>query len=354
MKKLISVFSVALVLVFSCVLTSFADDSVVSGYAVDNVPYSSSFDGVLTSSDSGSQLYSSSENKTYRSSSVLSAPSSSVQSLYTSKSVVNMIPQNTWRISDGASKTFPVEDGFVGVQFNWDSGASPSAPHSISHLTNIRSFDFFKSERKYRITFDLIINSNSKGTFTFDIVSTSDTSQVVIPLCSVQARVGSAETLGQGSRSYSIELTLPSGIDSLLQPKVSVSLLTGSEFLFFINDFTVTDITTEDLDKSLDRLGDKIDNSINPSVPYDKWDDGSFKDSAGKLKDAENNLPTVDFGAIEELKNSIDISSYSHAFASINQLFIRLVDTVGITPLIFFACFFGFCIFLIGRRLSGG
>ena len=52
MKKLISVLSVALVLVFSCVLTSFADDGVVSGYAVDNVPYNESFGGVLTSSDS--------------------------------------------------------------------------------------------------------------------------------------------------------------------------------------------------------------------------------------------------------------------------------------------------------------
>ena len=60
MKKLISVLSVVLVLAFSCVLTSFADDSIVSGYAVDNVPYSDSFDGVLTVSDSGSQLYSSS------------------------------------------------------------------------------------------------------------------------------------------------------------------------------------------------------------------------------------------------------------------------------------------------------
>lgn len=121
-----------------------------------------------------------------------------------------------------------------------------------------------------------------------------------------------------------------------------------------INNFTVNDMTTADLDSAIDKGADKINSAINPSVPYEQWDNGSLKDSAGKLKDAENNLPTVDFNAIEELKNSIDISSYSHAFAAINQLFIRLVDTVGVTPLIFFACFFGFCIFLIGRKLSGG
>lgn len=121
-----------------------------------------------------------------------------------------------------------------------------------------------------------------------------------------------------------------------------------------INNFTVNDMTTADLDSAIDKGADKINSAINPSVPYEQWDNGSLKDSAGKLKDAENNLPTVDFNAVEELKNSIDISSYSHAFAAINQLFIRLVDTVGVTPLIFFACFFGFCIFLIGRKLSGG
>lgn len=268
MKKLISIFAVVLVLVFLCV-PAFAESQVIDGYSVDNVPYDEAFEGVLTASDSGSQLYSSSENKTYSTSAVLSAPVTTVKPLYTSKSVVNMIPQNAWRISDGVSKTFPTENGFVGVQYNWVSGASPSSPNSISHLTNIPSFDFFKSERKYRITFDLIIKSNSKGTFTFDIVSTSDTSQVVIPLCSVQARVGSGESLGQGSRLYSIDFTMPSGIPPLLQPKLSVSLLTGSDFLFFINDFTVTDITTEDLDNSIDKGVQKIEDAGSDEPPLD-------------------------------------------------------------------------------------
>lgn len=268
MKKLISIFAVLLVLVFSCV-PAFAESQVIDGYAVVDVPYNKAFDGVLTASDNGSQLYSSSENRTYNTPSVMSAPSTTVKPLYTSKSVVNMIPQNAWRISDGVSKTFPIENGFAGVQYNWANGASPSAPHSISHLTNIPSFDFFKSERKYRITFDLIIKSNSKGTFTFDIVSSSDSSHVIIPLCSVEARVGTGSTLGQGSRLYSIDFTLPSGTEPLLQPKISVSLLTGSEFLFFINDFTITDITTEDLDNSIDKGVQKIEDAGSDEPPLD-------------------------------------------------------------------------------------
>lgn len=128
----------------------------------------------------------------------------------------------------------------------------------------------------------------------------------------------------------------------------------NSNAFISVYNLHITDMTTADLDNSLDKFGNRIDNIVNPSVPYNSFDNGSFKDSANELKNAENALPTVDFGAVDELANSIDVSSYSQAFASINQLFIRVVDTIGITPLIFFACFFGFCIFLIGRKLSGG
>ena len=121
-----------------------------------------------------------------------------------------------------------------------------------------------------------------------------------------------------------------------------------------IYDLYVTDMTTADLDNSLDKFGNRVDDIVNPSVPYENFDDGSFKDSANELKEAENALPTVDFNAIDELASSVDVSSYAQAFSGINQLFIRVVDTIGLTPLIFFACFFGFCIFLIGRNLSGG
>lgn len=351
MKKLISVLSVVLVLVFSCVLTSFADDSVVSGYAIDNVPYNESFDGVLTVSDSGSQLYSSSYDKTYKTSAVLSAPSSSSQSLFSAKSITNMIYKNLWRGGNSPSITFPVSDGYTGVKYVWAS-SSESSVNGYWHLNEALKFTLFKSERKYRVTFTLSIKSKVKGTFDFFLASPSDLSNPVIPLCSYEAKIGTGSILTSASRSYSLEFTTPNGIDELT-PVVKGGVY-GTSFEFYINDFTVTDITTEDLDNSLNKLGDRLENSINPSVPYNEFDDGSFKDSANELKEAENALPTVDFNAIDELANSVDVSSYSQAFASINQLFIRVVDTIGITPLIFFACFFGFCIFLIGRKLSGG
>lgn len=351
MKKLIAVLSVALLLAFSCVLTSFADDLVVSGYAVDSVPYNESFDGVLTVSDSGSQLYSSSYDKTYKTSSVLSAPSSSSQPLFSAKSITDMIYKNIWRGDNSPSITFPVSDGFTGVKYVWASSSQSSA-NGYWHLNSARNFTFFKSERKYRVTFTLSIKSKVKGTFYFYLASPSALSSPVIPLCSYEAKIGSANNLTQASRSFSLEFTTPNGIDQLI-PVVKGGVY-GTSIEFYINNFTVTDITTEDLDNSLNKLGDRFENSINPSVPYNEFDDGSFKDSADELKEAENALPTVDFNAIDELASSVDVSSYAQAFSGINQLFIRVVDTIGVTPLIFFACFFGFCIFLIGRKLSGG
>lgn len=350
MKKLISIFAVVLVLVFSCVLPSFADDGVISGYAVDYVPYDESFDGVLTVSDSGSQLYSSSENRTYKTSSVLSAPSSSVEPLFTSKSITDIVPKNIWRGDNSPSISFPVLNSCTGVKYVWS--AVPQSSYSFYHLNEARRFTFFKSERKYRISFVLSIKSNVRGSFDFYLASPSDRSTPVIPLCSISAPPSGGAYLSSSNRSYSIDITVPNGIDELT-PVVKGGVYATS-FEFYINDFTVTDITTEDLDNSLNKLGDRLENSINPSVPYNEFDDGSFKDSADELKAAENALPTVDFNAIDDLASSVDVSSYSQAFASINQLFIRVVDTIGITPLIFFACFFGFCIFLIGRKLSGG
>ena len=346
MKKLISVLSVVLVLAFSCVLTSFADDGVVLGYAVDDVPFNPSFDGVLTSSDIGSQLYSSSENRTYNTSSVLSAPVTSSDSVYHFKSVTEFIPRNIWRGSNKPTVTFPdpFNIGFTSVQYVW---ASNDNGQTFYHYNSMTPFTKLQGGRKYRVSFTVKF-SRSNGIFNFYLANKSSPDSSLITLFEA-----SSANLQNTGKSVSIDFTLPEGSLNVV-PVVKGTLSKGTEIFFYINDFTIIDITTEDLDNSLNKLGDRLENSINPSVPYNEFDDGSFKDSADELKEAENALPTVDFNAIDELANSVDVSSYAQAFSGINQLFIRVVDTIGITPLIFFACFFGFCIFLIGRKLSGG
>lgn len=353
MKKLISVLSFVLLLVFSCVLTSFASNGVVSGYAVENVPYNESFEGVLTSSDSGSQLYSSADNRTYNTSSVLSAPSTSSSSLFTAHSITDMIPSNIWRSNNSANTTtFPVDNGYTGVSIAWNTDSNPNTVYHQKWVSERSMFKFFRANRKYRFSFNVYCPMNSKGTFDFYLADVDDMNTPIVKLFHNNAPVSGGGNLWV-KRAVTIEYVCPDDFSAVLIPVVRANIY-GLQFACYINDFTITDITTEDLDKSLDKLGDRLENSINPSVPYNKFDDGSFKDSANELKEAENALPTVDFNVIDELSNSVNVSSYSQAFASINQLFIRVVDTIGLTPLIFFACFFGFCIFLIGRKLSGG
>ena len=51
-----------------------SDEIVLDGYHVEDVPYNSNFDNVLTASDDEYVLYSAEDSKTYKSSFVLSAP----------------------------------------------------------------------------------------------------------------------------------------------------------------------------------------------------------------------------------------------------------------------------------------
>lgn len=278
MKKLIAVLSVVLVLVFSCVLTSFADGATILTLA----------------------------------------------NLSDSRFVV--------------SGNATVANGLVTVP----AGGSYSAFIRVKPIS---------ATRKYKFSFYYFCSSPVGSSFSLSGSlriyyqdSSSGTALNILEL----SKFSNADI-----QKYNT-LTMPDDFGDAGRLYFVFKNTSASSLSIRINNFTVNDMTTADLDSAIDKGVDKINSAINPSVPYEQWDNGSLKDSAGKLKDAEKNLPTVNFDSIEELKNSIDISSYSHAFASINQLFIRLVDTVGITPLIFFACFFGFCIFLIGRKLSGG
>lgn len=250
-------------LVFSCV-PAFAETQSIEGYAVDNVPYNEAFEGVLTASDSGSQLYSSSENRTYNTPSVLSAPATTVDPLYSSKSIIDMIPKNIWRGNNSPTITFPFTDGYTGVKYVWSSEANPN---QFYHYNEASSLTFFKSERKYRITFTLSIVTAVKGTFDFYLASFSDRSTPVIPLCSISAPPSGGAYLSSGSRAYSLEFKVPNGV-SALTPVVKGSVY-GTSFEFYINDFTITDITTEDLDNSINKGVEKIENAGSDEPPLD-------------------------------------------------------------------------------------
>lgn len=252
-------------LVFSCVPAFAEEIQIVNGYAVDNVPYSSLFDGVLTSSDSGSQLYSSSRNVTYNTPSVLSAPATNSDSVYYFKSVTDFIPWNIWRGDNNPSITFPVSDGYTGVRYVW---ASNSSTHSFYHQNEMPAFTNLKAGRKYRVSF-LFLLTRTSGTFKFYLANRATPDTVLLPLLSLSGYMRS-----EYPTSYTVEFTVPEGNVQII-PVIKGSLSNGGngysdvDMTFYINNFTVTDITTEDLDNSIDKGVQKIENAGSDEPPLD-------------------------------------------------------------------------------------
>lgn len=267
MKKLISIFSVAFVLVFSCI-PAFAESRVIDGYAVDDVPYNEAFEGVLTASDSGSQLYSSSENRTYNTSSVISAPATSSDSLYYYKSVTGFIPTNIWRGSNNPTVTFPTNsNGYTAVKYVW---ASNNDKQNFYHYNSMTPFSKLQGGRRYRITFSVWF-SRSSGSFSFYLANQSTPDTVLISLFNLSQTIN----MSNSGKSVSIDFTLPEGsmnvvpvIKGYLYQSNNASY-SATELTFYVNDFTITDITTEDLDNSINKGVQKIEDAGSDEPPLD-------------------------------------------------------------------------------------
>lgn len=341
MKKLISVLSVVLVLVFSCVLTSFADD-----YNCDIVPDSPYVWGLqVVDNNTGNVVQSSGRRAVVRASS----SSSTSDSVYFFKDIVSF--QGTGVTPNPDTLPNVIEritiNGYRGYKFKQKSDEFYQQYNSFR--TNPMTLSKLRATNKYHVTFTMK-QSDNWGAYHLYLYDPVEPSRVIS-----LAKKDFSTSIGVNS-SFDFYITIPETWTGTPTLRFEATQLKRSDVYYqiFINNLTFTDVTNENLDKALDKFGDRLEQSIDPTVPYEEFDNGSFKDSANELKEAENALPTVDFNAIDELANSVDVSSYAQAFSGINQLFIRVVDTIGVTPLIFFACFFGFCIFLIGRKLSGG
>lgn len=254
-------------LVFSCV-PAFAESQSIDGYAVDNVPYNEAFEGVLTASDSGSQLYSSSENRTYNTSSVMSAPATSSSAVYYYKSVTGFIPSNIWRGSNNPAVTFPTNsNGYTAVKYVWSSNTDKQ---TFYHFNSMSPFSKLQGGRRYRITFSVSF-SRSSGSFTFYLANQSSPDTVLISLYNLSQTVNMANF----GKSVSIDFTLPEGsinvvpvIKGYLYQSGNASY-SATELTFYVNDFTITDITTEDLDNSIDKGVQKIENAGSDEPPLD-------------------------------------------------------------------------------------
>ena len=321
-------------LVFSCV-PAFAESQVIDGYAVDNVPYNEAFEGVLTASDSGSQLYSSSENRTYNTSSVMSAPATSSDSLYYYKSVTRFIPSNIWRGSGNPTVTFPTNSkGYTAVKYVW---ASSNVDRTFYHHNEAPSLTKLKWGRKYRITFTVSF-SVTNGSFRFYLADRNSPDTSLITL--FEASSGNLQNRG---KSVSIDFTCPEGIANIT-PIIKGSVGGSStEFTFYVNDLTITDITTEDLDNSINKGVQKIEDAGSDQPPLDT-DISAFQSAIDTMNGWIDQL--------NEFADSIDSSgeTVSQYISKGTELFNGFM---GIAPASVIALVAFGVVFLVIRKIVG-
>ena len=111
----------------------------------------------------------------------------------------------------------------------------------------------------YSITFSCFC-----GSFDFYLANQSSPNSSLITLYK-----DASSNLQGGGRSVSVDFTLPEGSMNVV-PVIKGSLNSpGTELFFYLNDFTITDITTEDLDNSIDKGVQKIENAGSDEPPLD-------------------------------------------------------------------------------------
>lgn len=343
MKKLICIFAVVLMLVFSCV-PAFAESQVIDGYAIDNVPYSSLFDGVLTVSDSGSQLYSASENRTYNTSSVLSAPATSSEAVYYFKSIIDFIPWNIWRGSNSPVITNPQKDGYTGVKYVWES--NPPA-QNFYHYNSMQAFSKLRPNRKYRISFTFNL-SRTNGTFHFYLADKSTPDVAILYLIKILPKNGNSAYMAATNAKFTIEFSMPNDnvsivpvVKGTLAPTGSV--YSGIETEFYINDFTIIDITTEDLDNSINKGVEKIENAGSDEPPLDT-DISAFQSAIDTMNGWLDQL--------DEFANSIDTAGQT-ASAYISKGTELFNGFMGVAPASVIALVAFGVVFLVIRKIVG-
>lgn len=271
---------------FSGSLTVFADDeTVLDGYHVDDVPYDTNFDAVLTASDDEYVLYSVEDDKTYKSASVLSASEvDDSEVLYKAKSITDFLPLACFGSSNKYTRAVVSSNGYSGINFVWDQASKTNNVYTVTRFAK-SFYGILKPSRKYRVTFTVDIKNAAVGQFNFNLVDTSADDNVIVRLFSRQVAEGTGASLS-GKQSVSIDVVMPDDIGTL-SASVSASITRPESFSFYINDFTVTDITSEDLDSSLGKLGNRIKGFFDDLVESIKGffipDEGFFETTKEKF-----------------------------------------------------------------------
>lgn len=249
------------------------------------MPYDTNFDAVLTASDDEYVLYSAEDDKTYKSAAVLSASEvDDSDVLYRAKSITDFLPIACFGSANKYNRAVVSAGGYAGINFAWEQSSKTNSMYTATRFAK-SFYGILKPSRKYRITFTIDIQNAYYGQFDFNLVDSSNDDTVVVRLFSRKGVMGTNVWL-TGKQTVAIDVVMP---DDIGTPVASISAnITNESFVtFYINDFTVTDITSEDLDSSLGKLGDRIKGFFDDLVESIKGffvpDEGFFETTKEKF-----------------------------------------------------------------------
>lgn len=256
MKKLISIFAVAFLLVFLCIPV-FADS-----YNCDIVPDSPYIWGLqVVDNNNGNVVQSNGRRSVARAS---STSSSSSDSVYFFKDIVafqgtGVTPNpNT---SPDLIKMITV-NGYRGYQFQQKTDDFYEK-HSFFR-TNPQALEKLRSTNKYHVTFTMQ-QSNNWGAYHLWLYDSVDSSRVIS-----LAKKDFSQSIAVNA-SFDFYITIPetwTGIPTLRFEATQLKN-TSVYYQIFINNLTFTDVTNENLDKAIDKGVDKIENAGSDSPPLD-------------------------------------------------------------------------------------
>lgn len=256
MKKLISIFAVVLVLVFSCV-PAFADS-----YSCDIVPDSPYIWGLqVIDNNTGDIVQSNGRRSVARAS---SASSTSSDSIYYFKDIVSFqgtgVTPNP-NVTPDIIKMITI-NGYRGYKFLQKSDDFYSK--HTTFRTNPQSLPKLRASNKYHVTFTMQ-QSNNWGAYHLFLYDSVEPSRVIS-----LAKKDYSTSIGVNA-SFDFYVTIPETWTGVPTLRFEATRLSNSEVYYqiFINNLTFTDVTNENLDKAIDKGVDKIENAGSDSPPLD-------------------------------------------------------------------------------------
>ena len=256
---------------FSLAVPAFAENGieVIEGYNIDCVPYSPYISSLVVTdnTEEASVYYSASNARTYSATSSTFSVSSaftdtSTDYLYSFSDYITLFSNKTYwnpRWNSNFYQTVP-SNGKLGLKIL-------IGDNTLRNHTAFTPLPLLKSGNKYSFSFTMQQLSNTTGTMYLCLYDSADPSKKIF-LYQNTAVPGSNLFL-KLDRTITGNVIIPDDWTGAVSIAFGIKDMANALPTIYINDFTITDITNENLDKSLDKFGDRLENAGSDEPPLD-------------------------------------------------------------------------------------